>query len=192
MKFAIVNFYVILPCMFLQTVPYPTNALRTKHTWHTSTTTCFGTEIPSSGSDYNIDAKANLPIYWQAGRLSVICTCRLYPQECFLGGKGSLKDYVNEKFQLHHRGIEPSNFRLVAQCLNQLRHPVPLYIDRWPSKHILLKSTLESDRVVTILFHPLLYERATDRESEWFQPPTAVRMRFSLFWDFTRSRLVLT
>ena len=34
------------------------------------------------------------------------------------------KDEVDEKFQWPSGGIEASAFRLVAQCLNQLRHCV--------------------------------------------------------------------
>ena len=34
------------------------------------------------------------------------------------------KDYVNEKFRWHHRESNPRPSRLVAQCLNLLRHRV--------------------------------------------------------------------
>jgi hypothetical protein len=65
--------------------------------------------------------------------LSAICTGRFYSQKyswyLFLlqaestpGTECSRKDYVNEKFQWHHRRTESVTFRLVAQCLNQLRH----------------------------------------------------------------------
>ena len=39
----------------------------------------------------------------------------------------------NEKFQWHHRSNERSTFRLVAQCLNQLRHREPPWL-YWHSR----------------------------------------------------------
>ena len=63
-------------------------------------------------------------------RLSALRTGRLYhpgnmPDTHFCWRLSQPQGHVNEKFTVTPSGIKPATFRLVAQCLNRLRHRVP-------------------------------------------------------------------
>ena len=69
-------------------------------------------------------------------KLSALRTGRLYPQEIFLvfisvkrlsqsQGHSAAERIMSIKIPMTPSGMEPATFRLVEQCLNQMRHRAP-------------------------------------------------------------------
>ena len=134
-----------------------------QHTW---ISTCFGTEIPSSGSHYNYGAQANLPIYWQAGRLSAIRTGRLYPQEYFLRVKVAwrIMSMNNSNCTIGNRTRNLPACSAVPQATASPR--APLYRKVAIETHA-FKIHIRSRSRVMLLFYPLLYKNKSNGPRNW-------------------------
>jgi hypothetical protein len=117
-------------------------------------------------------------------RLSALKTGRLYPQEGFLV-LVSVRGWVDPraivrpeglshwKIPVTPSGIEPATCRLVAQCLNQLRHRVPPALWRYRGEMTSDQQTVPRDFVHFVIL-PL---------HVWYCIFTALLIEVTLLWN---------